>query len=61
MRVLFMIDSTHSREINGKIVAERFITHWCKAIVAGKGAEFEAGWGLAEEFETPKKKPRRRY
>jgi hypothetical protein len=42
-----------------KRIIERFMIHWCQAIVGRTGDAFEQEWGLVvKEFETPKKKPR---
>jgi hypothetical protein len=42
-----------------KKVIERFIIHWCQAILRRTGDAFEQEWDLVvKEFETPKKKPR---
>jgi len=47
-----------SQAADVKKVIERFMIHWCQAILHRTGDAFEAEWGLVKVFETPKKKPR---
>jgi len=55
MIALSLVDS-QSDDV--KKVIERFMIHWCQAILRRTGDAFEAEWGLGKAFETPKKKPR---
>ena len=55
MVALSLVDS---QAADVKKVIERFMIHWCQAILHRTGDAFEAEWGLVKVFETPKKKPR---
>ena len=57
MVALTIVDGQFGYDV--KRVIERFMIHWCQAIVGRTGDAFEQEWELVvKEFETPKKKPR---
>ena len=56
MVALSLVGSQSADDV--KHVLERFMMHWCQAILRRTGDAFEAEWGLGKAFETPKKKPR---